>query len=437
MSFFFHFINDSECGKVIGQKSIMERMEESMDTVLDRFLRYVKVYTTSDIDNPDCPSSEIQREFGKTLVEEMKTIGLQDVGIDENSYVTGTLPANTKRKIKPVGFIAHMDTAPSFNGKGVNPQIHKNYDGKDILLSKESGLLLSPKEFPELEKYVGNTLITTDGKSLLGADDKAGIAEILTAITEILAHPELEHGEIRICFTPDEEIGRGADMFDVENFNVDFALTVDGGELGGFEYENFNAAGAKVEIQGRSVHPGSAKDKMINSIEVAQEFNAMLPAQAKPEYTDNYDGFIHIMSFQGDVEKTIMGYIIRDHDMDKYLHFQKIMQDAAAFINQKYQLDIVKVEIKEQYLNMKEKIKPHLYILDIVKAAMLKAGLDMRVEPVRGGTDGARLSYMGLPTPNLFTGGANFHGPYEFIPLESMEKAVEVIKNVVYELAEN
>ena len=406
-----------------------------MDTLLDRFLRYVKVYTTSDIENPNCPSSERQREFGKILVEEMKSIGLQDVGIDENSYVTGTLPANTKRAIKPVGFISHMDTAPSFSGEGVNPQIHKEYDGGDILLSEKSGLVLSPNEFPELANYVGKTLITTDGTTLLGGDDKAGVAEILTAVAEIIAHPEIEHGEIRICFTPDEEIGRGADLFDVENFKVDFALTVDGGELGGFEYENFNAAGAKVEIQGRSVHPGSAKDKMINSIEVAQEFNQMLPANAKPEFTENYDGFIHLMEIQGDVEKTIMGYIIRDHDMKKYEHFQKIMQDAAAFINQKYQIDIVNVEIKEQYLNMKEKIKPHMYILDVVEAAMLKAGVEMRVDPIRGGTDGARLSYMGLPTPNLFTGGLNFHGPYEFIPLESMEKAVEVIKNVVFELA--
>ncbi|MBI9049262.1 MAG: peptidase T [Anaerolineaceae bacterium] len=406
-----------------------------MNEVLDRFLRYVKIHTTSDVENTKCPSSEIQREFGKILVEEMKTMGLQDVAIDKNSYVTGTLPANCIRKIKPVGFIAHMDTAPSFKGKNVNPQIHADYDGKDILLSEQSGVVLSVKEFPELCNYVGKTIITTNGTTLLGADDKAGIAEILTAIAELIAQPEMEHGEVRICFTPDEEIGRGADLFDVENFKVDFALTVDGGEIGEFVYENFNAAEAKVEIQGRSVHPGSAKNKMINSIEVANQFNQLLPAQAKPEFTEGYDGFIHIVDMKGDPEKTVMQYIIRDHDAEKFKQLKAIVQNAGDYLNQRYQRDIVKVKINEQYLNMKEKIEPHMYILDIVKAAMNKADIEMFVEPVRGGTDGARLSYMGLPTPNIFTGGHNFHGPYEFIPLESMHKAVEVIKNIVFELA--
>jgi tripeptide aminopeptidase len=406
----------------------------SMSQVIDRFLRYVKIYTTSDENSKTCPSSERQFVLGRLLVEEMQEIGLQDTSMDENGYVIGKLSANTKKHVRPVGFIAHMDTAPSFSGENVNPQLHPDYDGKDILLSPVSGLMLSPKEFPELAQYKGQTIITSDGKTLLGADDKAGIAEILSAMDYLIQHPELEYGEVWVGFTPDEEIGRGADLFPLKKFPADFAFTVDGGAVGEFVYETFNAAGAKVEIQGRSVHPGEAKKKMINSLEVAMQFNQLLPPYAKPEYTEGYDGFIHLMHWEGDVEKTTMSYIIRDHNEDKFKRFKAMFLEARDFINTRYQRNVVSVQLIDQYQNMKEKVEPHRYIFDLVKSAMQKCGIEMFTEPIRGGTDGARLSFMGLPTPNLFTGGHNFHGPYEFIPLESMEKSVELIHTIIQEL---
>ncbi len=406
-----------------------------MSQVVDRFIRYVGYETASNGQVEKCPSTENQRVFGNVLVKEMQAMGLQKVSIDSNSYVMGMLPANTKRKTRPMGLIAHMDTSPDFSGENVKPQFHENYDGGTIHLSRSSKVNLNPKEFPELKNYIGQTLITTDGSTLLGADDKAGIAEILTAVDDLIKQPELEHGEVWICFTPDEEIGRGADLFQVKKFPVDFALTVDGGPVGEYVYENFNAAGAQVEITGRSVHPGSAKNKMINSLEVAMQFHQLMPQAAKPEYTAGYDGFIHLVKLDGNIKKATLLYIIRDHDAEKFEQFKSTLVKAGEYLNNRYQQDLVKVMIKDQYKNMKEKIEPHGYIMEIVRSAMQEAGIELFTEPVRGGTDGARLSFMGLPTPNLFTGGHNPHGPYEFISVESMEKAVRVIQQIILEVA--
>ncbi|SCG82301.1 tripeptide aminopeptidase [Proteiniborus sp. DW1] len=402
-----------------------------MKKVVDRFLNYVAIDTKSEYDSQDFPSSKKQFELANLLVKELNELGLKDVSVDENCYVMATLPSNTDKKVPTIGFIAHMDTSPDMSGENVKPKIVENYDGGDIILNKENNIVLSPKDFPELKEYIGKTLITTDGTTLLGADDKAGIAEIMTAIEYLVNNPQIEHGDIKVAFTPDEEVGRGADYFDVKKFNADFAYTVDGGRLGELEYENFNAAGVKLTIKGRNVHPGSAKNKMINSMEIAMELNSMLPENQKPKYTEGYEGFFLLSSLNGDVEETKASYIIRDHFRDKFEEKKGLMQKVVDFLNAKYGEGTVHLEIKDQYYNMKEKIEPVMHIVDTAKRAMEELGITPLITPVRGGTDGARLSYMGLPCPNLFTGGHNYHGKYEFIPVESMEKAVEVILKII------
>lgn len=401
-----------------------------MDKVVERFLRYAQIDTESDPDSETCPSTEKQLDLAKVLVEELRNIGLSDVSLDENGYVMATLPVNVDRKIKTIGFIAHMDTSPDMSGKDVRPTLVE-YQGGAIVLNREENIVLSPSEFPDIKDYVGETLITTDGTTLLGADNKAGIAEIITAMEYLIAHPEIEHGEIRIAFTPDEEIGRGADRFDVEKFNATFAYTVDGGPLGELEYENFNAATAKVRVRGRNVHPGTAKNKMINSLHIAMELNSMLPAIERPEHTEGYEGFIHLMSINGDVEETRLQYIIRDHCRELFEKKKKVLEEAVDFLNAKHGANTVELEVKDSYYNMKEMIEPVMEIIELAKKAMKEAGVTPRITPVRGGTDGARLSYMGLPCPNLFTGGHNFHGRYEYIPVKAMDKAVEVIVKII------
>ncbi len=398
---------------------------------VDRFLNYVAIDTKSEYDSPSFPSSKKQFELANLLVKELKELGLNDASVDENCYVMATLPSNTDKAVPTIGFIAHMDTSPDMSGENVKPRIVESYDGRDIVLNKESNIVLSPKDFPELKKYIGKTLITTDGTTLLGADDKAGIAEIMAAIEYLVNNPEIKHGDIKVAFTPDEEVGSGADYFNVEKFNADFAYTVDGGELGELEYENFNAAGVKLVIKGRNVHPGTAKNKMINSIEIAMELNSMLPENQKPKYTEGYEGFFLLSSLNGDVEETKASYIIRDHFKDKFEEKKTLMQKVVDFLNAKYGEGTVHVEIKDQYYNMKEKIEPVMHIVDTAKKAMEELDITPIIKPVRGGTDGSRLSYMGLPCPNLFTGGHNYHGKYEFICAESMEKAVEVILKIV------
>lgn len=401
-----------------------------MDKVVERFLRYVKEDTKSNPESNECPSSNKQLDFAKKLKEELLDLNLKDIILDENSYLMATLPANTEKDLPVIGFIAHMDTSPDMSGKNVNPQIIEHYDGKDITLNKEKDVILSPKDFPELEDYKGQSIITTDGTTLLGADDKAGIAEIITAIEYLINNPQIKHGDIKIAFTPDEEIGKGADLFDVEKFNADFAYTIDGGPIGELEYENFNAASVNININGRNVHPGYAKNKMINSMIVATEFNLMLPEHSKPEYTDGYEGFYHLTSIKGDVENTKLHYIIRDHDKDKFQNKKTIVMDVADYLNSKYGKNTVNINIEDQYYNMKEKIKPVMHIIDTASKAMKEVGITPDIKPIRGGTDGARLSYMGLPCPNIFTGGHNFHGKFEYIPIESMIKAVEVIVKI-------
>lgn len=402
-----------------------------MKKVVDRFLNYVAIDTKSEYDSSCFPSSKKQFELANLLAKELKEFGLSDVSVDENCYVMATLPSNVDKDIPTIGFIAHMDTSPDMSGENVKPKIVEKYDGGDIILNKENNIVLSPKDFPELRNYIGQTLITTDGTTLLGADDKAGIAEIMTAVEYLVRNPDIKHGNIKIAFTPDEEVGRGADRFDVKKFNADFAYTVDGGGLGELEYENFNAASAKLVIKGRNVHPGSAKNKMINSIEIAMELNSMLPENQKPKYTEGYEGFFLISSINGDVEETKLDYIIRDHFKDKFEEKKALMQKIVDFLNFKYGEGTIHLEIKDQYYNMKEKIEPVMHIVETAKKAMEELGITPIITPVRGGTDGARLSYMGLPCPNLFTGGHNFHGKYEFIPIESMEKAVEVILKII------
>ncbi len=408
-----------------------------MSKVQDRFIRYAKIDTQSDPNSDTCPSTKKQLHLAKELVKELNALGLQDVSLDENGYVMATLPSNIDREVPVIGFIAHMDTAPDASGKGVNPQIHKNYDGKDIVLNKEKNIVLSPKDFPELLKYVGQDIITTDGTTLLGADDKAGIAEIVTAIEHLVENPDLPHGTIRLGFTPDEEIGRGADKFDVKKFGANFAYTLDGGEIGELEYENFNASMAKIKIHGRNVHPGTAKNQMINSMMIAMELHAMLPVNERPEYTEGYEGFYMLMSFNGTVEETDLLYIIRDHDMAKFRKKNELMQNVVEFLNKKYGENTVEMDLKDQYYNMKEKVEPVKHIVDRVEAAMKELGIKPKIKAIRGGTDGSRLSYMGLPTPNIFTGGHNFHGKFEYIPVQSMEKAVQVILKVIDNYAKN
>lgn len=401
-----------------------------MTKVVERFIKYVKIDTKSDPNSPSCPSTYKQMNLAKELVKELNEIGLQDVSLDQNGYIMATLPSNMDKEVPIIGFIAHMDTAPSMSGENVNPQFIENYDGNDIILNEENNVILSPKDFPDLRNYIGKTLITTDGTTLLGADDKAGIAEIITAMEYLVNNPDIKHGTIKIGFTPDEEIGRGADKFDVDKFGADFAYTLDGGPIGELEYENFNAAGVKITVNGRSVHPGSAKNKMINSAEIAMELNSLLPENEKPQYTDGYEGFIHLIGIKGDVEQTQVGYIIRDHNMDEFEKKKKLMMNAVDFLNSKYSNNTVKAEITDQYYNMKEKIVPVIHIVETAKLAIEEVGVKSDIKPVRGGTDGSRLSYMGLPCPNIFTGGHNFHGKYEYIPTFVMDKAVEVVLKI-------
>ncbi len=401
-----------------------------MEKLVNRFLNYVKYDTTSDESSTSVPSTASQLEFAKILYNDLKEIGLSDVTIDEYGYVMATLPSNIEEEVPTVGFIAHMDTSPDMSGKDIKPKIITNYDGKDIVLNPEKNIVMRVKDFPELKNYVGKDLIISDGTTLLGADNKAGIAEIVTAVEYLINNPHIPHGTVKIGFTPDEEIGRGADHFDVEKFGADFAYTVDGGPIGELEYENFNAATAKISIQGRNVHPGTAKNKMINSILVAGELNDLLPVNERPEYTENYEGFYHIVSFNGTVEKTDMVYIIRDHSIEKFKSKKETLKRAVDFINYKYG-DIVSLELKDTYYNMKEKIEPVMYIIDLAKKAMESLGIEPLIKPIRGGTDGARLSYMGLPCPNIFTGGHNFHGKFEYIPIFAMEKAVATILKII------
>lgn len=406
-----------------------------MVNVTERFLRYVK-FDTQSTEEDTVPTTLGQIILAEVLVKELKKMDLEDVSLDENGYVMANLPANTDKVIPALGFIAHLDTSPDMSGKGVNPQIIEDYDGGDIILNKEKKILLSPKEFPELQNYIGKTLITTDGTTLLGADDKAGIAEILTAIDYLNNHREIPHGKICIAFTPNEEVGRGADHFNIERFGADFAYTIDGGPIGELEYENFNAAGAKVSVQGRNIHPGSAKGKMINALLLAQEYINQLPKDETPAETEGYEGFYHLTNIQGEVEEAVLRYIIRDFDLASFEKRKELMRQIAGRLNEKYGKDIFTVEIKDQYFNMKEKIEPVKQIVDTASKAMEAVGIIPDIRPIRGGTDGARLSYMGLPTPNIFTGGHNFHGKYEFIPTFAMEKAVEVILKIIEMYAE-
>lgn len=398
--------------------------------MINRFLKYVKIATDSNPENLQCPSSDIQWDLGKVIVEDLKELGLEDISLDENCYIMATLPANCTEKIPSIGFIAHMDTAPTYNGIGVNPRIVK-YEGGDIVLNKELNIILSPKDFSHMNNYIGQDLIVTDGKTLLGADDKAGIVEIIEAIKYLKEHPEIKHGEIKIGFTPDEEIGRGANFFDVEKFNCKFAYTVDGGGLGELEYENFNAASAVIKIKGRDIHPGTAKNSMINSIMIAMELNSMLPPEQRPEHTENYEGFFLLNDMKGTVEDTTMNYIIRDHSMKKFNEKKNLIKAAVMYLQLKYKDACIEIEVKDSYYNMREKIEPVMYVIDLAKKSMEELGIEPHIRPIRGGTDGARLSYKGLPCPNLFTGGHNFHGKFEYISVQSMEKARDLIVKII------
>lgn len=404
-----------------------------MKSVAEKFVRYAKIDTQSNEESNTTPSTDKQFNLANLLVEELKSMGLTDAAVDKNGYIMATLPSNMDNEVPVVGFISHMDTAPDASDENVNPQFIEDYDGSDISLGDNA--VLSPADFPELLSYKGQTIITTDGTTLLGADDKAGVAEIMTAVEYLVNHPEIKHGTVKVGFTPDEEIGRGADKFDVKKFAADFAYTIDGGRIGELEYENFNAAGLTVTVSGRNVHPGTAKDQMINAITIGMEYDRMLPHNQRPEHTEGYEGFFHLMDFQGTVDKAVLRYIIRDHDKVKFEQKKMLASHTAGFINEKYGKVVVATELKDQYFNMKEKIEPVKYIVDIAEQAMLDAGVKPVKKPIRGGTDGSKLSFMGLPTPNIFTGGHNFHGIHEYIPVHSMEKAVEVIVNVVKNVA--
>ncbi len=392
-----------------------------------RFIGYAKEYTTSDPASKTFPSTDRQLVFMDKLVDELKRIGLSDVEKDGYGYVMATLPANTEKKAPVIGFVAHVDTSPDFSGENVNPIIRK-YEGGTIKLNDK--VSLDPLQFPDMNRYVGQEIITGDGTTLLGADDKAGVAEIVTAMEYLIQHPEIKHGKIRICFTPDEEIGKGADFFDVEKFGAEFAYTLDGGEIGELEYENFNAAMALVTVNGRSVHPGAAKDKMINAIHVGQKLDAMLPAQQRPEHTTGYEGFFHLHSMEGRVDKTVLTYIIRDHDRGLFNKRKEMLTQACIFLNDEYGDGTVQLEMEDQYYNMREKVEPVKYIVDLAEEAMKEVGVEPNIRAIRGGTDGSRLSFMGLPCPNIFAGGHNFHGPYEYVPIDSMVKSVEVIVKI-------
>lgn len=402
----------------------------SKKEVIERFISYVKIDTQSNPTSNTTPSTEKQWNLANKLVEELKQIGLEEVDIDENAYVMATLASNITYEIPVIGFVSHFDTTPDFSGSNVNPQIIEKYDGKDIVLNKEKNIILSPDYFEDLLQYKGQTIITTDGTTILGADDKAGITEIMLALKYLKENPQIKHGKIRICFTPDEEIGRGAHKFDVKKFGAEWAYTMDGSQIGELEYENFNAAGAVVTVQGKSVHPGYAKDKMINSQYIAMDFINSLPRLETPEHTEDRQGFFHLSNMKGDVEGTKLEYIIRDHEKEHFEARKQMMQDLAEEICTQYGTDCVQVEIKDQYYNMREKVAPQMHIVDLAEEAMKAVNIDPIIKPIRGGTDGAQLSFMGLPCPNIFAGGHNFHGKYEYVPVESMQKAVEVIVKI-------
>lgn len=406
-----------------------------MEKILDRFLRYVSVDTQSDENSESQPSSAKQLDLLGMLRDELTAMGVEAT-LDEYGYVMATLPSNIDRKVPVVGFIAHVDTSPDASGANVRPQIIENYDGGDIALKGVPGLFLKPSEFPELLAHKGETIITTDGTTLLGADDKAGVAEIMNAVQYMVEHPEFKHGEIKIGFTPDEEIGRGVVKFDVKKFGAEYAYTMDGGEVGELEFENFNAASAKIHIQGRNVHPGYAKGKMKNAILIGMELNSLLPVQQRPEFTEGYEGFFHIISFKGSVEEADFGYIIRDHDRAKFEEKKEVIGKCVAFINEKYGGGTASLEVKDQYYNMRQQVEPYYFIVEKAVKAMEMEGIEARIQPIRGGTDGANLSFKGLPCPNIFAGGLNFHGKMEFAPLESIEKASRVVLNIISLFAE-
>jgi len=399
--------------------------------LINRFISYVTIDTESNPNSDSTPSSKNQWDLAHKLVDELKSIGMEDVSLDDKCYIMATLPSNVAHDVPVIGFVSHMDTSPDFTGKNVKPQIIENYDGQDIVLNEKENSVLSPSYFEDLLQYKGQTLITTDGTTLLGADDKAGICEIVSAMEYLIKHPEIKHGKIRICFTPDEEIGRGAHHFDVRKFGADWAYTMDGSQIGELEYENFNAAKAVVTIQGKIVHPGYAKGKMINSMYIASDFINSLPRMETPEHTEGREGFFHLSSVKGEVDKTVLEYIIRDHDKTKFEARKGFFHKLTTELNSQYANDCITVEINDQYYNMREKIEPVMHIVNIAEEAIIAAGIKPIIKPIRGGTDGSQLSYMGLPCPNIFAGGHNFHGRYEYVPVESMQKAIEVIIEIV------
>lgn len=401
------------------------------DKLISRLIAYAQIDTQSDESAADCPSTPGQLTLGRQLVRELQAIGLADAAMDENGYVMATLAANTEKNVPTIGFLAHLDTATDFTGAGVKPQVIASYDGEDIVLHEEQGVVLSPRDFPALLRYVGHTLITTDGTTLLGADNKAGIAEIVTAMAYLVRHPEIKHGKIRVAFTPDEEIGRGPHRFDVARFGADFAYTVDGGPLGELQYESFNAAAASIVCKGKNVHPGTAKGKMVHSAKIAMELHSQLPLLEAPEFTDGYEGFFHLISIEGGVEETRLNYLIRDFDRERFAGRKALMAAAVEQLQRKYGEERITLHVRDQYFNMREKIEPVMEIVDVAREAMRRLGIEPIVEPIRGGTDGSQLSYMGLPTPNLFTGGENFHGRYEFASVDDMARSCEVIVEIV------
>jgi tripeptide aminopeptidase len=402
-----------------------------MDKISDRFIRYARIDTQSDEKSTTCPSTNKQFNLAKVLIEELKEMGITKTELDENGYVYATIPSNIDKKVPTVGFIAHLDTSPDLTAENVRPILVKNYAGKDVILNQENEVVLSPNEFPELLRYVGQDLITTDGTSLLGADDKAGVAEIMQMAQYLTSNPDIKHGTVKIGFTPDEEIGRGADLFNVEKFGADFAYTIDGGGIGELEYENFNAAYAKISVTGKNVHPGEAKNKMVNASLLVSRLATIFPVKETPRYTEGYEGFYHLMKMEGGVEQASAEIIIRDHDMGKFNKKKSRLLNMVDELNQEYGGDYIQLEIKDQYYNMKEKIEPHFHIVETAKKAMEEIGITPIIKPIRGGTDGARLSYMGLPCPNIFSGGHNFHSRYEFVPVQSMEKATETILKII------
>jgi len=404
--------------------------------LIERFIKYVTIDTESDPNNPAFPSTENQWDLANVLVEDLKVIGMQDISLDENCYIMATLPSNVSHNVPIIGFVSHMDTSPDFTGKNVKPQITENYQGNDIILNKEKNIILSPDYFEDLLQYKGQTIITTDGTTLLGADDKAGITEIVTAMEYLIQHPEIKHGTIRICFTPDEEVGKAAHLFDVEKFGAEWAYTMDGSQIGELEYENFNAASAIVTITGKIVHPGYAIGKMINSMQIANEFISLLPEAEVPEKTRDYQGFFHLHDMNGTVEKTVLEYIIRDHDIKLFAKRKNVLQNIADELNKVAGQNLIEITMKDQYFNMKEKIVPVMHIVDLVEETMIDLGITPLIKPIRGGTDGSQLSFKGLPCPNIFAGGHNFHGRFEYVPAESMVKATEVIVGIAAKIAQ-